>query len=204
MGRGRIGRGPTPTLRFKLPLGVGSRVQLLAKMGRTSYYAHMEYLAFVAALGSIALSLGVLGAFRRLRDRCQTAIEVPEALRGRVAELELLTEDYKPHREFFTQALEDLAERSDEHTDRFKELTRAVAEGIEHVDRSERRVRAAVRRAEKRLDEAGYTDPALEGEIEGLRAIDEAERGAEAVPAVPEDLGEAGGFDFSDLPGEWR
>lgn len=163
----------------------------------------MDLFAFIVALGSLGVSLWVLRAHGEASDRRETALAIPEALKARVAELELVLDDYKPHRDFFTKALEDLAERSDEHQARFKELTLAVAEGIEHVDRSERRVRAAVRRAEKRLDEAGYVDPALEGEIDGLRRRDGEAGEGEGVQPVPADMETSPSFDFSDVPGEW-
>ncbi len=53
-----------------------------------------------------------------------------------------------------------------------KELTLAIAEGIERVDRSERRVRSTVARAQKELKKLGYEDPGLEAEANQLRSID--------------------------------
>lgn len=71
-----------------------------------------------------------------------------------------------------------------------KDLMIAVAEGIERVDRSERRVRAAVASAKKRLNEAGYEDPTLEAEAEGLRLVHGGGGEKGGLSAVPEDLGE--------------
>jgi hypothetical protein len=55
---------------------------------------------------------------------------------------------------------------------RMKELTTAVAQGIEHVDRSERRVRATVARARRELEEHGVVSPGVEAEWAELRGED--------------------------------
>lgn len=54
-------------------------------------------------------------------------------------------------------AVENLESRS-------KTFTIALAEGIERVDRSERRIKATVTRARKELGERGLRDPGLEAE----------------------------------------
>lgn len=163
----------------------------------------MDLFAFLVALVALGVSGGTMALTRAARDRAQTAVELPEGLARRVGELELLLEDYKAHRDFFEKALEELATAVDENSSELQDHTKAIAEGIEHVDRSERRVRAAVRRAEKRLEEAGYVDPALEGEVEGLRRLDAEERGAEGMHAVSADVEPGPAYDYSDLPGEW-
>lgn len=54
----------------------------------------------------------------------------------------------------------------------FKEITIAVAEGIERVDRSERRIKATVRRARKELADRGLVDDGLEAENYELSLLD--------------------------------
>ena len=84
----------------------------------------------------------------------------------------------------------------------------AIAEGIERVDRSERRVKAAVSRAQERLRRSGYEDDSLEAEAEGLRLVDgDSSEQRELLP-LSESMGEpssdAGRVDrFSFLPGSF-
>jgi len=59
------------------------------------------------------------------------------------------------------------------HEDRLNSLTLAVAEGIQHVERAEARIRATVARARSQLREAGLPDtPGLEAEADSLRGSD--------------------------------
>lgn len=93
-------------------------------------------------------------------------------------------------------AIESLAKRLDD-------MTHAVAEGIERVDRSERRVKAVVQRAKKRLEDAGFTDDGVEAEAEQLRLLDGAERDGSGVPPVHQGMGGGQGLDLSAFPGQW-
>ena len=81
---------------------------------------------------------------------------------------------------------------------RLTELSLAVAEGIQHVDRSERRVRAVVASAKKRFESEGYTDPGLEAEEEGFRYVDVGNSKGEPVPPVPETV-DTPQFDFAGI-----
>lgn len=67
-----------------------------------------------------------------------------------------------------------------------EDLMLAVAEGIENVARSERRVRSTVQRAQKRLAEAGIVDEGIEAEAEGLPERDAEERGQLTLPDLPD------------------
>lgn len=69
-----------------------------------------------------------------------------------------------------------------------KSLMQAVAVGIEHVDRSERRVRATVKRAKKRFEESGYSDEGLEAEEEGIYLGDEDGLRQEELPLLQDDV----------------
>jgi predicted nucleic acid-binding Zn-ribbon protein len=52
------------------------------------------------------------------------------------------------------------------------ELVHAISEGIERTERSERRIKASVRRARKELAEVGLEDPTLEAEVAELQLLD--------------------------------
>jgi len=93
--------------------------------------------------------------------------------------------------------LEELGVAQDAHLDQLttqiKDLTFAVAEGIERVDRAERRVRGVIQRARKELGDRGYEDPGLEAEAHELRNVDGDGSKDGGVPAVPEEVAEVGG-----------
>lgn len=87
---------------------------------------------------------------------------------------------------------------------RLKELTLAIDEGIERVDRSERRVRAVVQRAQRRLADEGAYDAGLEAEAQSLRPRDGEASAARGVQPVFEGLEQSEvGFDASGLPGRF-
>lgn len=71
------------------------------------------------------------------------------------------------------------------HEDRMNNLTLAVAEGISHVDRAEKRVRATVNRARKELRESGVESPGVEAEAAELRLIHGGLGEEEGMPPVP-------------------
>jgi len=59
--------------------------------------------------------------------------------------------------------------------DRLETLTRAVADGIDHVDRNEKRVRGIVTGAKRRFEAEGYVDPGVDAEADTL-PVSDAER----------------------------
>jgi len=71
-------------------------------------------------------------------------------------------------------------------------LTQAVADGIDHVDRNEKRVRGIVTGAKRRFEAAGFIDPGVEAEIDTLPELNGQLSVAEELSAVPEDLGATG------------
>lgn len=97
-----------------------------------------------------------------------------------------------------------LQELGEDTEDRIRRLTAAIAEGIEHVDRSERRVRAVVQRAQQRVRDAGYEDAGLEAEAAELRRIDGEGSGPEGMQTMHEDVGHGQQlpFDWTGVPGE--
>ena len=73
----------------------------------------------------------------------------------------------------------------------------AVADGITHVDRVENRIRGAVKRARKELQERGLSAPGLEAEAAGLSLVDDEGGGGEAMPVMPASVA----ADQSSVPG---
>jgi len=82
----------------------------------------------------------------------------------------------------------DVGTDLEEVANRIKTLTQAVAEGIERVDRSERRIGATITRAQKKLALAGYEDPGITAEVEGLRLLDGDGGEDGGLPAVQQDV----------------
>jgi len=67
-----------------------------------------------------------------------------------------------------------------------KDTNVAVAEGIERVERTERRIASTVARARKELRESGYDHPGVEAEAHELRNVDGGGGGDVGVPPVQE------------------
>ncbi len=89
-----------------------------------------------------------------------------------------------------SKALPEYGERLTDLEAQTKNFTLAIAEGIEKVERAERRVKASVRRARKELAEHGFDSPALEAEDADLRGVDDEGGGGGGVRLVPPDVGE--------------
>lgn len=85
--------------------------------------------------------------------------------------------------------------------ERLEDMTLAIAEGIERVDRSERRVRQVVSRAKKQLDEFGIDDPGLSAEASQLHLLDGEGSQQSRVQPMPENM--APRIDVSGIPGAW-
>ncbi len=78
--------------------------------------------------------------------------------------------------------------RLDELDTKIKEYLFAVSEGIDRVDRAERRVRGVIQRARKELGKLGYEDPGLEAEAHELRSVDGDGGKGGGLPTVPEEV----------------
>jgi len=123
-----------------------------------------------------SLVLGCLeGIDRSLDGILQTMTGLAEAL-----------EAYEPRES--AQALPPDDIRLEGLATRIDDLTLAVSEGVNNVQRSERRVRAVVTSARRSLADAGYEHPGLEAEAGELRQLDGESGNGEEVPAVPEVL----------------
>lgn len=87
----------------------------------------------------------------------------------------------------------------------FKDLALAVGEGIEKVERNERRVRTSINAAKRRFDAAGFEDPFVDGEVEALQEDDERRGEEEGVPVLPEGVGEPVRQPsiYDVIPGDW-
>lgn len=72
--------------------------------------------------------------------------------------------------------------------DKIGETRQAVAEGIERVERTERRIHATLKRARAELKKRGLEDPGLEAEAVELRNLDGAGGQEQGMPAVREAL----------------
>jgi len=81
----------------------------------------------------------------------------------------------------------------DRHTDlveRIDRLTLALAEGIEKVERKERRIDAVIGRARKELKDSGLESPALEAEAHELRIVHGTGSEESGMPPVREEVEE--------------
>ena len=78
-----------------------------------------------------------------------------------------------------------------EQSQKIKDLTFAVSEGIERTDRAERRIRNAIQRARKELAARGFDDPGLEAEAHELRVVDGDGGGDGGLPAVQTEVAAA-------------
>jgi len=92
-----------------------------------------------------------------------------------------------------TETLEHIAQAArerDELERRIDQLTQAVAEGIERVDRAEKRIRKSVTSARKLVRENGLEHPAIEAEYEELRERDAEPIEGGELQLVPEPVEE--------------
>jgi len=82
---------------------------------------------------------------------------------------------------------------------RIDDLTLAVKEGVNNVQRSERRIRSVVRSAQKELAEHGFEHAGVEAEAGELHGVDGGNSEPEPVPEVPVDVEDD--FTPSPIPG---
>lgn len=150
----------------------------------------------------IALALAILGplgvgvwTFRRF-EGLETALRRASGPELELGPLEARLDEH-------AGGINSLMERLEDQEERTRAQTLAISEGIEHVDRAERRVRAAVARARKRMADLGYEDEGLEAEAQGIRELDGEQRELEGMQPVPEGVEGLEGFDVTDLPGDW-
>ena len=80
---------------------------------------------------------------------------------------------------------------------RMDELHEAVSRGILHVDRSEKRVQATIRRARAEFEEGGFTSEQLNAEAAEFSVIDGEGGGDPQLPLMPAEVAPA----ESSIPG---
>lgn len=145
--------------------------------------------AFIACLGILQWSLRRFEGIETAPPSSYDDSEVRAALTS-----------HRAHIEELTDAIADLEETS-------RDQTLAIAEGIERVDRAERRVRAAVGRARKRMEDLGYVDEGLEAEAAQLREIDGDDGQEQRLLALRGGVEETPnghpGGDMTAFPGRW-
>jgi len=83
---------------------------------------------------------------------------------------------------------------------KLKDLTIAVAEGIENVARKERRIGATLARAKKELAERGLEAEGIDAEVAELSEVDGAGSDEPRLPAVPSQM-EVAEPEISSVPG---
>jgi len=88
---------------------------------------------------------------------------------------------------------QELIERIDSLEAKNKEMTFAVAEGIERTARAERRIGQTIARARAELQKRGFTDPGIEAEDRHLRLVNAEGGDGGGVSDVPEEVAEPTG-----------
>jgi len=86
------------------------------------------------------------------------------------------------------QAVSDLAKVVWGHGQELDRLKLALSDGIERVDRANKRIEKTVANARRLVAASGLEHPGLEAEAEQLRLADGEPSGPEPVPAMPESL----------------
>jgi len=133
-----------------------------------------------------------------LEERVEGLLTMLDGIESRIAALGALgaaTEDAR------RLALEAVAQAQDVHAtcstheQRLNHMTLAVAEGIQHVDRAEKRINGAVTRARRQLREAGLEHPGLEAEAADLHVVHGGGGEEVRLPPVPAEMDEAVGED---------
>jgi hypothetical protein len=143
-----------------------------------------------------------MGPFRDLfgifskRERLDSALS-PERLHAGLLDLQTQIESLTASQEAHSQFAFDMGSITTDLTKRINDLDRtmaetreAVAHGIQHVDRSERRIKATITRARAQLKTLGYEDPGLEAESVELQLVDDRGEPESGVPPVSEEVGE--------------
>lgn len=130
--------------------------------------------------------------FGRQRVRLEDLQERVEAVEARVGELLEDLDGIDLRIQTILRGENGLASADDltRVTSELEQLRKAVAHGIEDVERRENRIRSTVGRALKVLDEHGLDpSPGLEAEARGLQLWDEAGGGESELQPMREDVG---------------
>lgn len=131
-----------------------------------------------------------VGHLEALLDRVQRDIKARQSAPTGAPELDAIAATVD---RFTTEAAAESRSHADALEDldrRIVTLTLATAEGIERVDRAERRIRSTVQRARKELAGFGYESPGLEAEATELRLVDDGGSGDDGVQPLRPDVGD--------------
>ena len=136
--------------------------------------------------GTNRATLAALAEIRDRVERLETAPvpDLPPQLEATLAQLS--KRDGELHDDIVARDLDWLAlsDHMDDVDGWRKEIVIAVSEGIERTDRAERRIKASVQRAQKKLESLGYVDDGIEAEVAELRLIDGDRSEKGGVPTV--------------------
>jgi len=99
--------------------------------------------------------------------------------------------------------LRQISTRTDALEQQIQDLFLAVADGIDHVDRNEKRVRGIVTGAKRRFAAEGYEDPGVEAELDSLPPLDARSGEGQGVLPLSNDVGvvEQQGSSWDSVPG---
>lgn len=140
------------------------------------------------ATDGVALLGGRVGALETVLGHLRDSLAAIEArisgLEARQGELTELVLRARHELSATTAQVDGLAAAHKLQAERVDVLTLAVDEGIRHVDRAEKRVRATVGRARRELAEAGFVSPGVEAEAADIHELDGGASGAEGMPPV--------------------
>jgi len=128
----------------------------------------MESMITIASVGVIVVALAALIWSQRQMGAVLHTLSTPQA--------HDTPEAFDP--EPLWRSLEGLEKRTLES---ISALTKAVANGIDHVDRNEKRVRGMVVGAVRRFENSEYYDAGVDAELETLPIQDNQEEEAETV-----------------------
>jgi len=128
-------------------------------------------------------------------DRIEGRLEILEASTGMdgVASLEAALKALEA-------SYDGLHDRNIDLVARMDRLTLGVAEGIEKVERKEKRIDAVIGRARKELADVGLESPGLEAEVDDLRLVDAGRSEGQGVQPVREEVAGYGDTP-SSIPG---
>ena len=159
-----------------------------------------------ARLARVEASIGVvearLGKLDALLDRVQAGILALESAPAPASEPDLRVDQLVGYMEGSDRRLREHDQGMQDLDRRMIELTLATSEGIERVERAERRVRATVTRARKELAAEGFESPGLEAEDAELRLLDGGRGEAGEVHPVREDVEPLGPPPGFGIPGQ--
>jgi len=93
------------------------------------------------------------------------------------------------HPELYATVTADIARLDLETKEALAQLTAAVAHGIDHVDRNEKRVRGIVNGAIRRFQNSDHYDAAVDAEADSLPDGDGTEGEGQGVLPLSEDVG---------------